>query len=143
VEKDNFKIDIDMAEFHGLSTNESANPYKPSISSTDSFLTSGYVKLGFWSYFATLLVVSWLVFISYVLIHIAFTSSDKISWFLVILISLSSLLAISHLLVLFKVELARKIAVTHSYFLLLGIPVGTVVGIILLKSLRGKKFIKA
>jgi hypothetical protein len=142
VEKDNFKIDIDMAEFHGLSADENTNPYKAPVSSPHSFLTSGYVKLGFWSYFATFLVVSWLAFISYILINIAFSSSEKISLFLIALISLSSLLAISHFLVLFKVEFAKKIAVFHSYFLLLGIPIGTVVGIILLKNLRGKKFIK-
>lgn len=139
MEKDDLKIDVDMAEFHGLSGNESTNPYKTPAGS-NPFLSNEYVKLGFWGYTAIFLVVSWFVFVSYILISIAYSSNEKVSWFLVVLISLSSLIGISHFLVLFRVEFARKIAVIHSYFLLLGIPVGTIIGIILLKNLKGKKF---
>jgi hypothetical protein len=142
MEKIDLKLDIDMADFHGIKVNENFNPYDPPTLSSSSLPPNEFVKLGFWSYLSIFLLVSWFIFIGYTLITIAVTSGENVSLFVVFLIALVCLLCLCNILVLFKVELARKIAVAHAFLLLLGIPIGTIIGVILLKNLRGKKFSK-
>lgn len=137
-EKDN-NFNIDLADYHGLSTERNENPYSPPKSAEDPFAVRDYVKLGFWSYLALVFLLLWYGFWTYINIAAGLARNGVNSIDISVLVLTVSLFLV-HLLVVFKVEIARKLAVAHAFILLLGIPVGTVIGLILLKSLKGKSF---
>lgn len=126
-------IDLDIEKFHGLSNDD--GEYQPR-----NHRGPESVKLGFWTYLASFIVILWLTALSFIFLSGMWADKGSTSQFVVSLASFYSLLAIAHILVLFRVEPARKFVVVHAYFLLLGIPVGTVVGAILISSLKGKSF---
>ncbi len=71
-----------------------------------------------------------------------FREEPIITKFTVFLVALAGVLCLIHVLVILKVELARKLVVVHAYMLLLEIPVGTIMGVVLLKSFRSKNLVK-
>lgn len=136
----NSGLNVDMADYHGLSSQGHDNPYRPPSSDEDPFSVQEYVDLGVGSYLALTFLLLWYGFWTWLNVAAGLERGRGVEGIEMPVLVLTVFLFLSHLLVLFKVEVARKIAVAHSYVLLIGIPVGTIVGIILLKSLKDKKF---
>ena len=137
------ELNIDLADFHGLSDKTEQNPYSPPKSNEGLFDYREYVKLGVWAHIANASLLLFYGFLIYIMGSIALEKGQQFSGFLDGTAILAIVLFLTHTLIYFKIEIARKIAVVHSYILLLGIPFGTIAGIILLKALKGKKFRKS
>ncbi|WP_444923725.1 hypothetical protein ACJJH9_19320 [Microbulbifer sp. DLAB2-AF] len=139
--KDNFSINVDLAEFHGISDEDGSNPYAAPKANENSFIHKELVKFNIWSYLSTFILLLWFGFWSYIIMSsLRGYETQSLSYSL---LGVTTFLFVSHLLILFKIELARKIVVFHAFLLLFGFPIGTIIGIIMLKTFKGKSFPKA
>ena len=132
------EIDIDMADFHGIDTD---NPYKTPQSDDNPFDIREFIEIGFWGYAASVIVIVWYAFLGYKF-SIIMLESENIGGLIIFILSVVVLISVTHLMSLFKLEAARKFVVFHSYLLLPGIPIGTAIGVILLKTFKGKRYRK-
>lgn len=141
IDKD--QLNFDGADFHGLSSKPSdeKTPYSPPNSSLGIPNGTPRVELGFWVWFFSCVQALWFGFLFYLVVNVAMHEKYELSHasFYGIL-ALIGVLFLGHVLLLARKEFGRKVVLAQSYVLLLGIPIGTLIGIIYIRTLYGKRF---
>ena len=99
------------------------------------------VQFGAWSIISSILLIIFYGFLSS--IPVTWIFNGHITLYSVLLLLFTIFLTAIHVLTLFRVENARKLVVLHSHALLIGFPIGTVIGVILIETLKNKTFIKS
>jgi len=121
--------DVDFSDYHEIGEN---------------YVNEAYlVQESVWCKLSSALVMAWYALLLYIFgssMYQKSTYDELIYWAIVIP---SAVLFLAHLLVLFRVELARKIVVAHCFVLVFAVPIGTLLAFIMYKNYKGRVFKRA